>query len=403
MTPAAVFERATRVAEVRADTAASPSGLSSALVDLRQIKAWVASSEAAIVQQLAAVDSFAESTIAEASKESLGAAAKTTERAATLGRTPSLAASLDDGVITAGHIDAVTRGSGRLEPEQRNELFDRVDRLATVAAASTIEEFQRRVRLEVRQMQRDDGESRLERQKRATRVSTWTDDEGMWNLRGRFDPETALHLSARLSGAVETLFVEQVPDCCPTDPIEKQKFLTAHALARLVHSDVSAPAGAPQVLVVIDADAPEQPGPSAQWSIPVELPPRVLAELADDATVTSVVVRNGVVLHAPGALNLGRSSRLANRAQRRALRGLYSTCAIPGCAVHYDRCKLHHIVWWRNGGETNLDNLLPVCTKHHTKIHHDGWVVHLGTDRVLMLTLPDGTRRSTGPPSIRAA
>ena len=57
---------------------------------------------------------------------------------------------------------------------------------------------------------------------------------------------------------------------------------------------------------------------------PGRRPQRVLAELAGDADVTAVVVRNGVVLHAPGELNLGRMTRLANRAQRRALRGLYS-------------------------------------------------------------------------------
>jgi hypothetical protein len=119
--------------------------------------------------------------------------------------------------------------------------------------------------------------------------------------------------------------------------------------------------------------------------------------------VHTVVVRNGVVLHAPGNLNLGRSTRLANRAQRRALRGLYATCAIPGCTTHYDRCKLHHVIWWRHGGRTDLDNLLPVCSRHHHKIHDSGWVVELGPNRQLTIRYPDGTVQSTGPPTIRAA
>ncbi|MEP4593339.1 MAG: HNH endonuclease signature motif containing protein, partial [Ilumatobacter sp.] len=113
--------------------------------------------------------------------------------------------------------------------------------------------------------------------------------------------------------------------------------------------------------------------------------------------------RNGVVLHAPGNLDLGRATRLANRAQRRALRGLYATCAIPGCSTGFDRCKLHHVVWWRNGGATDLDNLLPVCSRHHHAIHDGGWNVQLGPNRELTLTLPDGTVRNTGPPSRRAA
>lgn len=124
----------------------------------------------------------------------------------------------------------------------------------------------------------------------------------------------------------------------------------------------------------------------------------MLAELARDADVIGVVVRNGVVLHAPGKLDLGRSTRLANRAQRRALQALYSTCSIPGCSTSYDRCKLHHVTWWRNGGRTDLCNLLPVCAVHHSKIHNSDWIVQLGPNRELTLQLPDGTIRTTGPP-----
>lgn len=122
-----------------------------------------------------------------------------------------------------------------------------------------------------------------------------------------------------------------------------------------------------------------------------------------DGQVSTVIVCNGIVLHAPGELNLARTTRLANRAQRRALRGLYSTCAIPGCATHYDRCKLHHVIWWRHGGRTDLDNLLPLCTHHHHKVHDDGWQLTLGPDRQLTLRFPDGTVRNTGPPHRQAA
>ena len=66
--------------------------------------------------------------------------------------------------------------------------------------------------------------------------------------------------------------------------------------------------------------------------LPVEVPSRVLVELFGRADVHAVVVRNGVVLCAGGELN-GRSTRLSNRAQRRALRDLYATCAVPGCSA----------------------------------------------------------------------
>lgn len=250
----------------------------------------------------------------------------------------------------------------------------------------------------------------LERQRRATSLRSWIDGEGMWNLRGRFDPVTGAQLDRRLTAAVETLFAEATPSTCPSDPIEKQHHLRALALSRLVDGSGNGTRPArTETLVVLDvgvtpsADGPPQCDLRVDWSIPVEIPMRVLADLVGESDVTAVVVCNGVVLHAPGALDLGRASRVANRAQRRALRGLYATCAIPGCAVHDDRCHLHHVIWWRHGGRTDLDNLIPLCTHHHHRVHDDGWHLELGPNRELRVTFPDGSVRNTGPPSRRAA
>lgn len=399
----AVVERVERIAAVRADAAADAELLEAGLVAVREVTAWADAQQAALVSQLASKVSFPEAAIAKTSKTSVGQAAKSKDRADTLGCTPNLAERLGDGAITAGHVDAVTRCSKQLDDGQRSALFDRVDQLADVAVAATVDEFAKRVRMEAARLQADDGLDRLERQKANTRLNTWVDPDGMWNLRGRFDPVTGVKLAAKLDGAVETLFAERVPERCPADPIEKQKFLAAHALERLLDGAASGRPGRPEYLVVVDADAPGEVGPVAEWSIPVDIPARVLAELAGDADVTAVVVRNGVVLHAPGELQLGRTTRLANRAQRRALRGLYNTCGIPGCTVGYDRCELHHIIWWRHGGRTDLENLVPVCSKHHGKIHHDGWVIELGPNREMTLRTPDGTIHSSGPPGRRTA
>jgi hypothetical protein len=124
-------------------------------------------------------------------------------------------------------------------------------------------------------------------------------------------------MAARLDSTVEALFAEAVPDGCPEDPIGKQRDLTAHALTHLVlDTGVGSPRRRGEFVAVIDADAPGHTGPVVEFAIPVELPARVIAELADEADVTAVVARNGVVLYAPGELNLGRTTRLANRAHR---------------------------------------------------------------------------------------
>jgi predicted restriction endonuclease len=64
---------------------------------------------------------------------------------------------------------------------------------------------------------------------------------------------------------------------------------------------------------------------------------------------------------------------------------------------------LHHVIWWRHEGRTDLDNLLPVCVRHHHKIHDADWHITLGPNRQLTIHYPDGTVQTTGPPTIRAA
>jgi hypothetical protein len=98
----------------------------------------------------------------------------------------------------------------------------------------TVEQFRKTLAREVRSIQRDDGMERLERQRRATSFSTWTDDDGMWNLRAKFDPLTGLKLSNAIDRTLNALFAEAVTESCPTDPVEKQEHLRALALARLV-------------------------------------------------------------------------------------------------------------------------------------------------------------------------
>ncbi len=403
----AVVERVQEVAAVRADSGADPGTIESALRASSQLRSWLASSDAVLASRLAPQVSFPEKTIADCTRSSVNEGAQAKERSDTLGAVPSFAHALDDAAITAAHVVVVTRAGKSLDDsEQRTELFDRVASLVDVATAATVEEFRRRLSLEVKAIQRDDGMARLERQRRNTRLRTWTDHEGMWRFAGQFDPITGVKIAARLDAAMQAMFAESVPDTCPTDPIEKQHHLRALAFARLV-SDECAPVGRtgrPEFVVVIDASVSDGAGgPHVDWGIPVDVPGRVLAELAGTADVHAVVVRNGVVIHAPGTLDLGRSSRLANKAQRRALRALYSCCAVPGCSVPYDRCKLHHVRWWRHGGRTDLANLLPLCSHHHTKVHDGGWNLRLAPNRELTISFPDGSIHNTGPPNRQAA
>lgn len=378
--------------------------LSRGIGDLRRLMSWCQAQQAHLARRLAAVDSLAEQTIADVAHIGVHAATKVLERGKAVEAAPLLGAAVLDGCVSGEHVDALARTLRSVEPELRPRLVEAAESLVPVATASTAEEFARRLRQEARRLQTDDGMGRFERQCRETRLRTWTDrDSGMWCLSGKFDPLTGATLSRALHDEVARRFAEATPATCPSDPIEKQDYLRALALASLIEGrgvGGGGGVGRPEVIVVVDTREldPGTGGPAVDWGIPVEIPTHILAELVERADVHTLVVRNGVVLHARGSVNCGRTTRLANRAQRRALRGLYSTCGIAGCQTRFDCCRIHHVVEWEAGGVTDLVNLLPVCPHHHSLLHNDHWRLELAADRTLTITLPDGTVMTTGPP-----
>ncbi|WP_425845535.1 DUF222 domain-containing protein [Agrococcus sp. TSP3-2-1] len=66
---------------------------------------------------------------------------------------------------------------------------------------------------------------------------------------------------------------------------------------------------------------------------------------------------------------LGRTKRIFNRAQRRALAKRDKGCRVPGCGMPAAWCEAHHIVPWQLGGKTDIDNGILVCSFHHHEIH----------------------------------
>jgi hypothetical protein len=221
----------------------------------------------------------------------------------------------------------------------------------------------------------------------------------MIRFTGQLDPETGTRFLNRIRLKVEELFHDRVPDTCPTDPQLRQAHLAGLALVALTEAKHGHP-GVAEVIVVVDADTVDT-GHHDHCVIrhqhDVELPVASIRRLLCTGVVTPVTVRDGVVL------DVGRTRRLATRAQRRALRVMHPTCAIPGCSVPYDHCQPHHIHWWRHGGTTDLANLVMVCSRHHHRVHDHGWQLHLDpTTRRLTVTLPDGTTMSHAPPTTRA-
>ncbi len=68
-------------------------------------------------------------------------------------------------------------------------------------------------------------------------------------------------------------------------------------------------------------------------------------------------------------LDLGRSARLFQPAQRAAIRLRDRTCRGEGCTIPARWCHLHHEDPWSRGGTTDLDRAVTLCAHHHQRIH----------------------------------
>ena len=89
-------------------------------------------------------------------------------------------------------------------------------------------------------------------------------------------------------------------------------------------------------------------------------------------------------------MSIGRKSRLIPKAIERAVRSRDNdTCTFPGCRNHrFLHC--HHVEHWSIGGETSIDNLLLLCTKHHPLVHVGGFSIDKDFQDNWCFKRPDG-------------
>ncbi len=134
-----------------------------------------------------------------------------------------------------------------------------------------------------------------------------------------------------------------------------------------------------EVILTVTRDA------LASDAVPTENPADRLGCLADGGYVSAEGARRlccdagvvEVVADDTGQpLSVGRKTRTIPAPIKRALLVRDQTCRFPGCT---DRRFLdgHHIQHWADGGETALDNLVIMCSRHHRFVHEHGYRVEL--------------------------
>jgi hypothetical protein len=92
----------------------------------------------------------------------------------------------------------------------------------------------------------------------------------------------------------------------------------------------------------------------------------------------------------------GRARRTPNPAQRREVLRRDRHCRFPGCA-NVTFTNTHHVVAWKPGGRTDLDNLALLCVHHHHLVHSTGWQMTGNANEELSFVGPSGRVMTTRP------
>lgn len=315
-------------------------------------------------------------------------AQKVADRSETLQANPQLGMALRSGEVNADHVDALTRAAARLDDDKRSELLADPE-VADAAKRMGPDSYTSYVKGKARALDEDEGRTKAQRQKNATHLKAWVRKDGMVVVNGELDPEAGNKLVSALDAEMETM--------AQRDRAPKNDKTRAHALVSLVDRGKGAGPNrtSAEVLVIDSATLVEglHEQSVAETSSGMELAPDAIRRRMCDAVICPTVLdrATGQVLFS------GREVRTATRAQRRALRAMYPTCAFDGCRASFDHCEIHHVVPWHQGGPTDLDNLVPLCGRHHHLVHEGRWQIRMLPDRALEIRHPDGRHHTTVP------
>ena len=335
---------------------------------------------------------------------------------------PLLSGMMQSGELSYSKARALTRVA---TPETEEELVD----FARHGTASHVEKL-------VRAWRRVDRleEQWQERERHRTRSLTlWPDGDGMYELRGRLDPEVGVMLMRAIEAASDALYRRSAKCGRPEsreDPELTADQMRADAIGLLaeralqgggLECDGESIGRADRFQVVLHVDAetlaessdspdspdssrPSRPSPKfggAMFEDGVRVPAGTSRRIACDASRVIMTHDRTHTLASDtksSVLNVGRKTRTVPPAIRRALDHRDRGCRFPGCGLRF--CDAHHIKHWADGGETRLDQLVLLCRRHHRAVHEEGFRVEIaGGGQEIRFYWPDGQPFPDVPPA----
>jgi hypothetical protein len=183
--------------------------------------------------------------------------------------------------------------------------------------------------------------------------------------------------------------LDTVAKSLPEDPTRSIFATGADALVRMAETVLRGTVG---------GEAPEAPEAKGTTEVIVHVEARALAGQGGASDLPLPVIRrltcDGAVVPlvedaAGQTLEVGRRRRTVSTPLRRALFARDGHCTFPGC--HHARfLDAHHIHHWADGGDTNLGNLLTLCSTHHALVHEGGFSIQRNAEGAYYFVRPDG-------------
>ena len=173
----------------------------------------------------------------------------------------------------------------------------------------------------------------------------------------------------------------EIPDFAETSWSSRQADALVTMATGFLSGDGGETRSADTHLVTVHVDQSALAGNEGRAGLPIESVKRLCC---DSQAVVITEDSHGE------PLGIGRKSRIVPPAIARAVRARdHDRCTFPGCNNRrFLQC--HHVEHWSNGGETSLENLMLLCTRHHTLVHEGGFRIEKDIRDKWFFVKPDG-------------
>jgi len=230
--------------------------------------------------------------------------------------------------------------------------------------------------------------------------------DGRHRIDGELDLEDSVEYTAELDRMYDEIWQADHADTATDEEHNRtrsQRYAAAQVeMARRssAATDEGRSARKPLFIVTIDLDAlAGNPAGRAELDDGTPVPPDLVQRWLCDSSISRVVLRGRSI-----PFDLGKVTYTASDGQRRVLAVRDGGCIVPGCKRKARWCQAHHVVFWPDG-ETNIDNLVLACHRHHRQVHQGTIKISPGEQAgTFVVTRADGTPlRQRPPPDLRVA